>query len=78
MEKINREEALSMLAGNQFSELVRKEEADSRGHGILRVPFYFNDRMSALSGAQSENIFLNAIQLAWDDGDIVISNGECK
>jgi predicted DsbA family dithiol-disulfide isomerase len=64
---LNREEAIAMLAGDQFSDLVRNEEAASQDLGIRGVPFYAIDRKFSLSGAQSEEVFSQALQQAWDD-----------
>ncbi|UVI27394.1 DsbA family oxidoreductase [Paenibacillus spongiae] len=77
---LNREDTLTMLFGTQFSELVRKEEADSRILGITGVPFYYIDRKFALSGAQSEEMFLSALQEAWNEqnrDDVSSSSENC-
>ncbi|MBP3966638.1 DsbA family oxidoreductase [Paenibacillus lignilyticus] len=64
---LDRNEALSMLAGEQFSDRVRAEEADGRSLGIRGVPYYIIDRKQTLSGAQQETMFLKALQQAWGD-----------
>lgn len=63
---LDREETLSMLAGEQFAENVREEEKDGSRLGIRGVPFYVINRKQALSGAQPSSVYLNALQQAWD------------
>ncbi|TXK84455.1 DsbA family oxidoreductase [Paenibacillus sp. N3.4] len=85
---LDREEALSMLAGNQFTEEVRAEEEDGRHLGIRSVPFYVINRKHAVSGAQPSSVFLNALKKAWDDqqplqiinseSEAACSDGSCK
>ena len=64
---LNREDTLNMLAGDQFYQAVREEEADSRLLGIQGVPFFYINRKYTVSGAQAEDVFLNALERAWDD-----------
>ena len=63
---LDREEALSVLASDQFAEQVRAEEEDGSRLGIRGVPYYLINRKHALSGAQPSSVYLNALQQIWD------------
>lgn len=64
---LDREVALSMLAGKQFAEQVRSEEEKGRRLGIRGVPFYVINHKHTVSGAQAGTVFLNALQQGWED-----------
>ncbi|ANE46883.1 hypothetical protein SY83_12015 [Paenibacillus swuensis] len=64
---LDREKALTMLAGEQFADQVRGDEEEGSRLGIRGVPYYVIDRKHTLSGAQSDAMFLNALQQAWAD-----------
>lgn len=63
---LDREEALSVLASDQFAEQVRAEEEDGSRLGIRGVPYYLINRKHAVSGAQPSSVYLNALQQIWD------------
>lgn len=64
---LDRADTLTVLAGDRYADDVRQEEADARSLGIRGVPYYAFDRQFAVSGAQSEETFLRALQQAWDE-----------
>jgi predicted DsbA family dithiol-disulfide isomerase len=55
----------AMLASDAYSEAVRTDEYDAQQFGIRGVPFFAIDRKFAVSGAQSADHFLGALQHAW-------------
>ena len=55
-----------MLATTQFTEAVRKDEADARQLGVRGVPFFAIDRKFGVSGAQHSAAFLGALNQAWE------------
>ncbi|MBJ6362822.1 DsbA family oxidoreductase [Paenibacillus sp. GCM10012307] len=64
---LTRAEALELLAGNDYTAEVRAEEEEASRMGIKGVPFFVIDRKYAVSGAQSVDTFLNALQTAWKE-----------
>lgn len=64
---LDREMTLTMLASDRYADVVRQEETDARNLGIRGVPHYAFDRKLSVSGAQSEETFLRALQQAWDE-----------
>ncbi|OAS19717.1 DsbA family oxidoreductase [Paenibacillus oryzisoli] len=63
---IDRNEALSVLASDQFAQSVRNEEENGSRMGIRGVPYYVINGKHAISGAQASGVFLNALQQLWD------------
>jgi predicted DsbA family dithiol-disulfide isomerase len=63
---LDREEALTVLASDQFAQLVRAEEEQGSRLGIRGVPYYLINGKHALSGAQPSGVYLNAMQQLWD------------
>jgi len=64
---LNREEALRALHSDQYVQDVRADEAEANRFGIQGVPFYVINRKYAVSGAQSQDLFLQALNQAWKD-----------
>jgi len=60
-------EARTVLAGDAYSAEVRAEELEATELGINGVPFFVIDRRYGVSGAQSPDILLQALQQAWAD-----------
>ena len=56
----------AMLASDEFAAEVRADEARARGFGISGVPFFAIDERYGVSGAQSPDAILGALQQAWD------------
>lgn len=50
-----------------YAKDVREEEADAAALGITGVPFFVIDRTYGISGAQSPEIFKEALTRAWSD-----------
>lgn len=64
---LDRDEVLKMLASADYSDEVRADEAEAARLGARSVPFFVIDHKHALSGAQPVNMFINALQTAWND-----------
>ena len=58
-------EVTDLLAGDTYAAAVRADEAQARELGITGVPCFVFDRKFAVSGAQSCEVLLNALQQAW-------------
>jgi predicted DsbA family dithiol-disulfide isomerase len=55
----------SVLAGDRFAAEVRADELQARELEITGVPFFVIDRCHAVSGAQSTDVLLDALERAW-------------
>ncbi|MED1788550.1 DsbA family oxidoreductase [Brevibacillus laterosporus] len=64
---LDRAEALKVLAGDDYSDEVRADEEEASRLGVSGVPFFVIDRKYAVSGAQSTDMLLNALQTAWKE-----------
>jgi predicted DsbA family dithiol-disulfide isomerase len=60
-------EATDVLASDTYAAAVRAEEAQARELGISGVPCFVLDRRFAVSGAQSPEVILSALQQAWSE-----------
>ncbi len=60
-------EAAGMLAGDKYTKEVRADEQEARRLGIRGVPFFVINRKYAVSGAQPSEVFLDALQKAWNE-----------
>lgn len=60
-------DAAQVLEGDAFAEEVRFDEQEAGRFGIRAVPFFVINRKYGVSGAQSSDVFLNALQKAWDE-----------
>jgi predicted DsbA family dithiol-disulfide isomerase len=63
---ISPDQASEVLAGDDFADEVRQDEAEATALGISGVPFYVFDRTYAVSGAQPAATFAAALAQAWD------------
>lgn len=62
---LSEKEVKDMLSSGAFAEAVKQDEEDANAIGVRGVPFFvFNDRY-AVSGAQSPDMFLQALQQSW-------------
>lgn len=57
--------ARSALEGTAWTEQVRADEQEARQLSISGVPFFVFDRRFAVSGAQSNAVFQQALEKAW-------------
>jgi predicted DsbA family dithiol-disulfide isomerase len=61
------DEAREVLAGDRFAAAVRDDEQLGAQMGIRGVPFFVLDRRYGVSGAQSADVLLGALEQAWDE-----------
>ncbi|ALP39171.1 disulfide bond formation protein DsbA (plasmid) [Paenibacillus sp. IHB B 3084] len=64
---LDRDEAAAVLASDRFTDEVRADEAEGAELGVRGVPFFVFDRKFAVSGAQPDEVFHDALQKAWDE-----------
>ncbi|GFN32857.1 DsbA family oxidoreductase [Paenibacillus xylaniclasticus] len=64
---LDRAEAAEALASGRFTDSVRSEEQEAAKLGVRGVPFYVINRKYAVSGAQPTEVFLRALEQAWQD-----------
>lgn len=64
---LDEEEVRATLATDAYAADVRAEESDAAEIGISGVPFFILAGRYAISGAQSPDLFLGALQRAWGD-----------
>jgi predicted DsbA family dithiol-disulfide isomerase len=60
-------DAEAVLASDQYATNVRADEQESAQLGIQGVPFYVINRKYGVSGAQPEDLFLQALSQAWSE-----------
>jgi predicted DsbA family dithiol-disulfide isomerase len=75
---LNEEEARDMLAGDAYADEVRAEEQRAAAFGISGVPFVVIDERFGVSGAQSPEVFLQALEQAWTASDSLLVVGGQK
>jgi len=63
----------NMLDGFDFSNEVRSDEQIAQQIGINGVPFFIFDQKLAVSGAQTPETFLGAMQEAWSKSELAAS-----
>ena len=66
---LNEEKALAMLQSDEYKEEVIGDHASAALMGISSVPYYVLNEKYGMSGAQSPEVFLEALQEAYDDLD---------
>jgi protein disulfide-isomerase len=60
-------EVEEVLSGNQYEQNVRADEAEAREIGVQGVPFFVINRKYAISGAQSVETFVQALEKVWEE-----------
>jgi predicted DsbA family dithiol-disulfide isomerase len=76
---LDRDRAAAVLAGDDYADEVRAEEAEARRFGINGVPFFVIDRTYGVSGAQPAETLTEVLTKAWDDAHpftMVASGGD--
>lgn len=64
---LDQKEVKDMLASDAFAKAVEEDEREAHAIGVRGVPFFvFNDKY-AVSGAQSPDTFLRALQQSWQE-----------
>lgn len=59
------DEVSQMLDSDQFDDKVRQEIFEAQQIGVRGVPFFVIDNKFGISGAQQENVFVNALNKAY-------------
>lgn len=64
---LDREQVARMLDGDDFTAEVRADEQEAMNIGVRGVPFYVIDKRWTISGAQPSEVFLSALEQAWQE-----------
>jgi predicted DsbA family dithiol-disulfide isomerase len=64
---LDKQTVLEMLAGDEFRDDVIRDIKTAEMMGINGVPFFVLDEKYGVSGAQSPELFLNALQTTWEE-----------
>jgi predicted DsbA family dithiol-disulfide isomerase len=64
---LDREDVEGVLAGDEYADAVRSDEAEARALGISGVPFFVVDRKFGVSGAQPADQLLAVLERAWSE-----------
>ena len=64
---IKEEEATALLASDAYKAQVEADEHEAQELGANGVPFFVIDRKYGISGAQSANVFLQALERSWKE-----------
>jgi predicted DsbA family dithiol-disulfide isomerase len=64
---LDAKEVGTMLASDAFTEAVHADEYEAQQIGVRGVPFFVLDNKYAVSGAQSSEHFLGALEQAWKE-----------
>ncbi|HEY4378612.1 MAG TPA: DsbA family oxidoreductase [Acidimicrobiales bacterium] len=67
---LDRAEAKAVLEGDDYADEVRADEAAAHQLGVRGVPFFVFDGAFAVSGAQSAEVFTQALTKAWDEREV--------
>jgi len=87
---LNKEEVKQTLESNNYANEVQNDIAEAEALGIRGVPFFVLDRKYAVSGAQSADAFVQALERAFTEwknennnlttleGQVCTPDGDCK
>lgn len=64
---LDKSETIATLQSDAYANEVRADEQEGSALNITGVPFFVLNRKFAVSGAQPTDVFLNALQKAWED-----------
>jgi predicted DsbA family dithiol-disulfide isomerase len=78
---LNENDVKDMIASDSFSQEVRQDEMQAQSIGINGVPFFILNNKYAVSGAQSPDVFLQALSQTWSEIEkekqpLIITEGE--
>jgi predicted DsbA family dithiol-disulfide isomerase len=62
---LDRDEALAVLAGDQYAEAVEADEQVAYSLGVTGVPFFVIDRRYGISGAQPAETITQVLERVW-------------
>lgn len=72
---LDRVEALRVLTDGEYADDVRADEQEAGRVGVRGVPFFVINRKYTISGAQPSEVFLEALQKAWDEDHLLTEFG---
>lgn len=64
---LSQEDVLAMLDSDDYVQGVRADENEATQLGVRGVPFFVINRKYAVSGAQPHEVFVEALQKAWEE-----------
>lgn len=64
---LNEQEVTEMLGSSDYKEAVLGDMAEARQLNISSLPAFVINHKNVISGAQSEEFFLNALNTIWDE-----------
>jgi predicted DsbA family dithiol-disulfide isomerase len=64
---LDADEARTVLESERYTDEVRADEATAARIGVRGVPFFVLGRRFGVSGAQTPEIMLEALQKSWDE-----------
>lgn len=78
---IDKDDLKKVIDSEEFSKQVRQDEQQAQLYGINGVPFFVLNNKYGVSGAQSPEIFLEALTQAWEDlakekKPVILTEGE--
>jgi predicted DsbA family dithiol-disulfide isomerase len=62
---LDRDEALAVLAGDQYAQAVEADEQVAYSLGVTGVPFFVIDRRYGISGAQPAGTITQVLERVW-------------
>jgi predicted DsbA family dithiol-disulfide isomerase len=62
---LDRDEALAVLAGDQYAQAVEADEQEAYSLGVTGVPFFVIDRRYGISGAQPAETITQVLERVW-------------
>lgn len=71
---LSEEEVQSVLSSDQYASDVRADEQQASSLGISGVPFFVLNNKYAISGAQPQHVFLNALEQTWAETNPTLVN----
>ncbi|KHF40600.1 protein-disulfide isomerase [Halalkalibacter okhensis] len=73
---LDRGSVATMLASNEFGNIVRQDEKEAERYGIRSIPFFLVNQKYAITGAQSTDVFVQSLeQIIEQDGLFVEQTG---
>lgn len=78
---LDKNEVKEIFSSDAFSEEVKQDEMQAQSFGIRGVPFFILNNKYAVSGAQSPDVFSQALSQAWTEFEkekqpLIITEGE--
>lgn len=78
---LDKNDVKKMLDSEEFSKQVREDEQQAQLYGINGVPFFVLNNKYGVSGAQSPEVFSQALDQAWEDFEkgkkpLIITEGQ--